>query len=280
MAILCKKLKAMGRLTDEALSNPQMFGPKILDIFCNCVIKPDYASIRDMLRANFKYEVLRTVRVSRLTIHAGKKLIALSDEESDVLLNHTSAVVNSLVTNNKCRTVILGSLPPFPTRCCLSPEHSQPGSLLTETIDLIRDLNYLGMSLPAFDKLAWPLRGDAGHFFLSFHILVKGAFITPYNSSGIVGLNNVHLTRIILSIEPRSSLFFRRTGGSVGLGWQALIRQESSSSSSKRKLFSLLVRLQKKRAYEHEGYLRTFGTMLTRKDFVRGLSAALETTTA
>ena len=80
------------------LSNPQMFSPKplvFLDILCNSVMKSKYACIKDIPSADFKYEVLWTVQVGRPRIHsftiAGKKLISLLDEESDVFLTTHSA---------------------------------------------------------------------------------------------------------------------------------------------------------------------------------------------
>lgn len=54
------------------------------------------------------------------------------------------------------------------------------------------------MSESSCHQQACPLTGDVGHFFLPFYNLVKGAVVASYNGSGIVGLNNVHLSRIIL----------------------------------------------------------------------------------
>ena len=54
------------------------------------------------------------------------------------------------------------------------------------------------LSLPAFNKPSCPLTGDAGYLFLPFHTLANGAVVTPYNSSGILGLDNMHLMCTIL----------------------------------------------------------------------------------
>ena len=116
-------------------------------MFCDIVMKPENANIKDMLSAEFKFTVLRTGRFGRPIIQSfivtSKNLLALSEKEADVLLVHASAVVDSLVNNIKCRTVILSPLPRCPTRCHPSPKHSEPGPSSAETINLIRDLNYL-----------------------------------------------------------------------------------------------------------------------------------------
>lgn len=62
MKTICQAEKIKYDKTGNLLSNPQMFSQKpmvLLDIFCNSIMKSGSGSaVRDMLSANFMFEVL------------------------------------------------------------------------------------------------------------------------------------------------------------------------------------------------------------------------------
>ena len=118
------KLSINGRLTDEMpglLSNPKMLGLKPLvlqDIFCNTVMKPENANIKDMLSADFKYELLRTVLFGRSTIHffnvVSKKLVVKCRTRRPMYSSRTHppcSMVLSRTTSAGLSSLALSSVP-------------------------------------------------------------------------------------------------------------------------------------------------------------------------